>query len=74
MTEMYNGEVVWFKKRYGFISWKKDGVPQKDMFIHHSDIDMEGYRVLKAGQKVKFSIGENNSGEPKAVDVKLCEN
>lgn len=72
---IYDGEVIWFnvKLNYGFISWKKDGVSQTDMFCHYSDINMPGFKVLKAGQKVQFSIGKNNSGTPKAINVTILK-
>lgn len=69
--EKYYGEVIWFnaKDGFGFLDWSKNGVKQKDMFCHFSDVNCEGYRTLKKGQKVTFSIGKNNRGEDKAVDV-----
>jgi CspA family cold shock protein len=70
--ETYEGEVIWFnvKLGFGFISWNnKVGEAMTDMFVHYSDIDMQGFRALKAGQKVSFSIGKNNSGKDKAVNV-----
>jgi cold shock protein len=70
--KVYNGTCIWFsaKKGIGFILWSSDGVPQKDMFVHYSDISMEGYKAIKKDQKVSFSIGENKRGEPKAVNVR----
>ena len=67
MDSVYFGEVVWFnpKKSYGFISWEGE----EDMFVHFSDILCEGFRTLKKGQRVKFSIGKNNKDEPKALEV-----
>ena len=67
--EVYNGEVIWFSNGFGFLSWEKDGVKQTDMFTHYSDLNMAGFKLLKAGQKVSFSIGQNNAGKPKAIDV-----
>jgi len=72
---VYDGEVVWFhaELNYGFLSWEKDGKKQEDMFCHYSDILMEGFKILKAEQKVKFEIGLNHSGQPKAINVKIIE-
>lgn len=67
--ELYTGEVIWFERGYGFIQWKKDGVDQPDMFVHFSDILMEGYKQLQAGEKVSFGIGANYDGKPKAIEV-----
>lgn len=72
--ELYEGEVVWFNapRGYGFIAWDKSGAKQEDMFVHFSDIQMEGFRQLKAGQKVTFYIGVNHDGKPKAVEVQVA--
>ena len=69
--DTYSGKVCWFnaKQGFGFIEWNKNNVKQKDMFVHFSDVNMDGFRVLKAEQIVTFSIGKNNKGDPKAVDV-----
>lgn len=66
---METGTVVFFnvKKGYGFISWGKD----KDMFVHYSDIVMDGFKVLQVNQKVKFELGFNVKGEPKATKVEV---
>jgi CspA family cold shock protein len=52
---------------YGFITPEGGG---KDLFVHHSAIQMEGFRKLDEGQKVSFNIGEGKKG-PCAVDVKI---
>jgi len=69
-SKIYIGTVLSFKKKYGFIEWSKNGIKQKDMFCHYSDILMNGYKFLKSGQKVQFEIGTNHSGNPKAINVK----
>ena len=76
MSEKYFGEVIWFdpKKGFGFISWEKDGVKQKDLFVHFSDIDCEGFKTVYKQQKVSFSLGTNVRGEPKAVNVVILKN
>jgi len=70
---MQKGTVVYFnvKKGYGFISWLQEGKKQKDMFVHYSDIDMNGFKVLSINQTVEFEIGKNIKGEDKAVKVKV---
>jgi CspA family cold shock protein len=72
-ADVFIGEVIFFivERGFGFISWKKDGVPQTDMFCHFSDIELDGFKLLKAEQKVSFSVGVNNSGQPKAINVKI---
>lgn len=71
MENIYVGEVCWFcpRKGIGFISWSKEGVKQKDMFVHYSDISCEGFKTLLKAQKVSFGIGTNMHGDPKAVNV-----
>lgn len=71
--EFFKGTVVFFntKRGYGFIEWEIDGVKQKDIFVHFSDINMAGFKNLFAKQKVTFTLGKNNSGVVKAVEVEL---
>ena len=58
---MATGTVKWFnaEKGYGFIS-QADGSP--DVFVHHSAIQMNGYRTLEEGQQVEFDITEGPKG------------
>lgn len=74
-NETFYGEVCWFSnlKGIGFILWEKDCVKQNDMFCHYSDLEMSGFKTLKAGQKVKFKIGQNNHGRPKAIEVTVIK-
>jgi len=64
---MAEGIVKWFndRKGYGFIEWD-DG---KDLFVHHSSIDMTGFRTLTEGDKVSFEVNESDRG-PEAKNVK----
>lgn len=61
MSERYVGTVKWFSapKGYGFIG-RDDG--EEDVFVHFSAVQMEGYKRLKEGQKVEFSIEEGPKG------------
>ncbi len=61
---MAEGTVKWFsnEKGFGFIS-RADG---DDVFVHHSAIQMEGYRTLTEGQKVEFDIVEGPKGKQAA--------
>jgi CspA family cold shock protein len=60
MSERITGTVKWFNatKGYGFIA--HDG--GEDVFVHYSAIQMEGYRKLKEGQTVEFSIEKGPKG------------
>ncbi len=64
---MAKGTVKWFSnsKGYGFIT-ADDGM---DLFVHHSDIESEGYRTLEEGEAVEFELGEGPKG-PKAANVR----
>jgi cold shock protein len=63
------GNVVWFDAKigFGFISRPNES----DLFVHWSDICSEGFKTLKKGQEVVFSIGLNNRKQPKAVEVSV---
>ncbi len=71
MQENHYGTVIFFdgRKGFGFLSWEINGAPQTDIFVHFSDIDMQGYRTLFRDQKVSFEIGICSNGKPKAINV-----
>ena len=64
---MGTGTIKWFnkKKRYGFIVSDEGG---KDIFVHRSEIKIEGGASLNEGQKVKYDIKEGTKG-PVAINV-----
>lgn len=68
--ERFNGTVKWFNatKGYGFIG-REGG---EDVFVHFSAINMEGYRRLKEGQQVEFSVEEGPKGL-QAANVNVIE-
>ena len=65
---MSTGTVKFFnaEKGYGFIT-EESG---KEIFIHYSAIQIDGYKTLNEGQRVRFAIVEGNRGE-QGADVTL---
>ena len=63
------GKVKWFnaEKGYGFIA-REDGA---DVFVHHSAIQIEGYRTLQEGQRVEFVIEKGPKGLQAAQVTKV---
>ena len=63
---MKTGTVKWFnaKKGYGFIS-DEEG---KDVFVHFSALNMDGFKELKDGERVEFEVVEGEKG-PQAANV-----
>ena len=63
---MANGIVKWFsdKKGYGFIE-QEDG---PDVFVHHSNINAQGFKSLKEGDRVTFDVEQGQKG-PTSVNV-----
>ncbi|MDQ3994685.1 MAG: cold-shock protein [Actinomycetota bacterium] len=57
---MAEGTVKWFsnEKGYGFIA--REGA--EDVFVHHSQVNMEGYRSLTEGQRVEFEVEQGDKG------------
>ena len=67
MTQQLTGTVKWFSeaKGFGFII-PDDG--SSDLFVHHSGIDAEGFKTLRDGERVTYTLGQSNKG-PMAENV-----
>ena len=62
------GTVKWFNATKGFGFIKPDDGGQ-DLFVHQTEIQMQGYRQLDEGQRVEFEVGEGKKG-PQATAVR----
>ena len=67
---MQQGTVKWFnaKKGYGFIS----DAEGKDIFVHFSALNMDGFKELKDGETVEFDVVEGEKGPQAANVVRLA--
>lgn len=65
---MSTGKVKWFNdaKGFGFITPDDGG---KDLFAHHSSIQMSGFKSLKENQAVQFEVVSGPKG-PAAANIK----
>ena len=70
MSGRESGTVKWFNndKGFGFIS--RDG--DVDVFVHYRAINSDGYRSLKEGQRVEFTVTQGQKG-PQAENVTVTE-
>jgi CspA family cold shock protein len=66
---MARGTVKWFsdQKGYGFIS--AEG--QQDVYVHHSEIEGNGFRTLHEGERVEFDIKTSDRGAEAAHVTKI---
>lgn len=65
---MPTGVVKWFdvKKGFGFITGPANG---KDVFVHFSSIEGDGFKTLKDGETVEYEVMESDKG-PQAKSVR----
>ncbi|MQA62079.1 MAG: cold-shock protein [Actinophytocola sp.] len=66
---MAQGTVKWFnsEKGFGFIAPDSG---ERDVFVHYSEIQGNGFRSLEENQRVEFEIGQGTKG-PQATGVNL---
>ncbi|WP_292831108.1 cold shock domain-containing protein [Microbacterium sp.] len=68
MSAQTRGTVKWFNAEKGFGFITIDG--GEDIFVHYSNIEMNGFRVLEEGQAVEFTVGAGQKGpQAEAVHV-----
>lgn len=63
---MATGKVKWFNETKGFGFIEVDG--GSDVFVHHNDIQGEGFKTLAEGESVSFEIVQGEKG-PRASNV-----
>jgi len=61
VTLLADGKVKWFNdaKGYGFIT--QDGI-DKDIFVHYTAIQREGFKTLREGESVSFEVVDGPKG------------
>lgn len=66
------GTVKWFSnvKGYGFLNSDDVENPEEDIFVHYSEINMDGYRKLKSGQVVEFDLMKDGPKGLQALNIK----
>lgn len=66
---MYKGTVKWFnnQKGYGFIQDETG----KDIFVHYTGLDMDGFKSLDEGNQVEFDVVQGEKGLQAAHVVKI---
>ena len=66
---MNKGTVKWFnnQKGYGFVT----GENGADVFVHYSNINMEGFRTLENGANVSYDVETKENGKVQAVNVTI---
>lgn len=68
----YKGIVAWFSARKGFGFVTPEDPGEKDIFIHWSGIEMQGYKQLKAGDLIEYALKDSPKGII-AVEIKLLK-
>ena len=63
---MATGKVKWFNAEKGFGFIEREG--EKDVFVHYSAIQTDGFKTLDEGQEVEFEIITSDRG-PQAANV-----
>lgn len=66
-AQRITGTVKWFSDQKGFGFLAVEG--GKDVFVHHSAIESQGFRTLTEGQRVEFTIEQGPKG-PSAANVR----
>lgn len=66
------GTVKWFSSEKGFGFLVPDG-GGKDIFVHYTSIQMDGFKTLSEGDRVTFEMGTGPGNRPQAIKVRRVE-
>ncbi len=72
VVNLQTGTVKFFNNTKGFGFITVDGEEGKEVFVHFSAINSDGYKSLNDGDRVEFELIEEDRGE-KAINVSLIE-
>lgn len=64
---MRNATTKWFNNGYGFLV---DSETKEDVFVHYSNLIMDGYKSLHEDDLVEYELGAGNDGRQQAINVK----
>ena len=67
---MERGKVKWFNPEKGFGFIERENA--KDVFVHFSAINMEGYKTLEEGTEVQFDIVDGKNGDQAANVIRVA--
>jgi CspA family cold shock protein len=70
MSERLTGVCKWFNNERGYGFVYEEDKEEVEYFVHYSSIEMEGYKTLKANQKVSFELKETEKGV-QATEVRV---
>ena len=70
MSEKTTGTVKWFNEAKGFGFIERESGP--DVFAHFRAINGSGFKTLREGQKVEFTVSESDKG-PQANDITVLD-
>lgn len=72
---MVEGVVKWFdnRKGYGFVLAPEDEEDKRDVFVHYTKIQMDGFKKLETGDKVSYDRFLDDKGRPQADNVVVTE-
>jgi CspA family cold shock protein len=70
--QVFYGTVIWFNNSRGYGFLQQEG-GQPDLFLHYSDLTIDGFKSVQKDDKVSYEIGFNNAGREKAINVTVIK-